>query len=292
MSGLAVSVVIPAHNAADALPRLLASLQAQTLADVAYEIIVVDNASSDDTAAVATRLGARVVTEPRPSRSLARNAGAAAAGAERLAFVDAECEADPGWLAALLACLERHPLVAGPVRIRMPRAPGPLERFDARWRFHQREHVENDGWAASANLGMARDAFEAIGGFDPPYRHIGEDVDLCLRAGAAGFPIGFCADAWISHPAEGSFEALLRRGYRQGWSMTQHFYRLPGPIGNRLYRHPGPVVRGDWALRRFGIDPAGLSPGERRRMTVIARVEYAARMVGSLHAELRPREAR
>jgi glycosyltransferase involved in cell wall biosynthesis len=287
-----ISVVVPAHNAAGALPRLLASLDAQTLDRSSFEVVVVDNASVDETATAATKGGARVVSEARPSRSRARNAGVAAARSDRVAFIDAECRADPGWLSGVLACLEKTPLVAGPVRVELPATPSPLERFDHMWRFHQREHVERDGWAASANLAITREAFEAIGGFDPAYRHIGEDVDLCLRAGAAGYPIGFCAGAWISHPAEGSLEAMLRRGYRQGWSMVQHHYRLPGEIGGRLHFHPGPLVRGDWALRRFGVDPASFSPEERRAMLRLGRLEYAARMVGSLHAELSPRRAR
>jgi GT2 family glycosyltransferase len=284
------TVVIPARNASAALPRLLASLGAQTVDD--FEVVVVDNASTDDTAAVAARLGARVVAEPRTSRARARNAGAAAAVGERIAFIDAECTAEPGWLEALLRCLERAPLVAGPVRVRTSAAPGLLERFDVMWRFHQRQHVEADGWAASANLAIARSAFDAIGGFDPAYVHIGEDVDLCLRAGAAGYRIAFCPDASISHPAEDSLQATLRRAYRQGWSMVQHHHRLPGPIGGRLHLHPGPLVRGDWALRRFGIDPDALEPAERRRMMRLARLEYAARMAGSLHAQLSPRRAR
>jgi GT2 family glycosyltransferase len=275
-----------------ALPRLLASLSSQAFSSDAFEVVVVDNASTDDTSRVAAEGGARVVSELRASRSLARNAGVAAAWGDRIAFIDAECEADPGWLAALVGCLERSPLVAGPVRLRLPSRPGLLERFDALWRFHQREHVQRDGWAASANLGITREAFDAIGGFDGAYRHIGEDVDLCLRAGAAGYPIAFCDDAWVTHPAEGSWDALLRRGYRQGWSMTQHFHRLPGAVGDRVYRHPGPLVRGDWALRRLGADPETLDPVERRRMLRVARLEYAARMVGSLHAELSPGRAR
>ena len=286
------SVVIPAHNAADALPSLLHSLEAQTLSRDAFEVVVVDNASTDTTAAVAASGGARVVSEPRPSRARARNAGVGAALGDRIAFVDAECEADPGWLEALLRCLDRSPVVAGPVRLRLPAAPNALERFDVLWRFHQREHVERDGWAASANLAVTRAAFDAVGGFDPSYRQIGEDVDLCLRAGAAGYPIAFCADAWISHPAEGSLAAMLRRGYRQGWSMVQHHHRLPGRIGGLLDRHPGPLVRGDWGLRRFGIDPDALPADERRRMMLLARAEYAARMVGAAHAELSPRRAR
>jgi GT2 family glycosyltransferase len=286
------SVVIPARNAAAALPALLRSLRAQTVGREDFEVVVVDNASADDTAAVAARAGARVVSVPRPNRSRARNAGAAAALADRIAFVDAECEADPGWLAALLRCLDNAPLVAGPVCLRLPASPSVLERFDALWRFNRREHVEREGWAASANLGITREAFAAVGGFDPSYRQIGEDVDLCLRSGAAGYRIAFCPDAWISHPAEASWRAMLRRGYGQGWSMVQHQRRLPGPIGARLVRHPGPLVRGDWPLRRLGIDPTSLPAAERRRLMLVARIEYAARMVGSLHAELSPMRAR
>ena len=74
--------------------------------------------------------------------------------------------------------------------------------------------------------------------------------------------------------------------------MVQHRHRLPGPVGGRLHLHPGPLVRGDWALRRFGIEPDALDPAERRRMLRLARLEYAARMAGSLHAELSPRRAR
>ena len=207
--------------------------------------------------------------------------------------MDAECEADPGWLAALLRCLDRAPVVAGPVRLRLPATPNALERFDGLWRFHQREHVERDGWAASTNLALTREAFDAVGGFDPTYREIGEDVDLCLRAGAAGHPIAFCADAWIAHPAEGS-----RRGScaaataRAGpWSNTTTGSRVG--IGGLLDRHPGPLVRGDWALRRFGIDPDALPAGEAAADDGAGAGQVdAARMVGAARAELIPRRAR
>jgi GT2 family glycosyltransferase len=284
-----IAVVIPARDAAAVLPRLLASLAEQTLARREFEVVVVDNASRDATAAVARSHGARVVHEPRPSRAGARNAGVAATDAPRIAFVDAECEAEPGWLEALDACLDEAPLAAGPVGLRMPQAPGALERFDALWRFDQRLHVERDGWAASANLGIRREAFEEIGGFDAAYRQIGEDVDLCLRAGKAGHELAYCPRARVWHPAEGDLLAMLRRAYRHGWSSAQHRRRVDGQVGERVHRHPGPLVRGDWALRRLDVEPDRLEPAERRAMLRLARLEYAARMSGSLAAALRPR---
>jgi GT2 family glycosyltransferase len=129
---------------------------------------------------------------------------------------------------------------------------------------------------------MRRDAFQALGGFDPAYRHIGEDVDLCLRARAAGHDLRFCERAIVRHDAETRLGPVLRRAFRHGWSSNQHHHRLPMRVGWRHWRHPLPSVRGDWALARFGVDPS-----EHRDLRWIARAEYAARVAGSALAELR-----
>src|SRR4051812_33022650 len=168
-----ISVVIPVRDGASSLPTLLDSLASQDLDDDRYEVIVVDNASRDATAEVAAARGARVIHEPRPNRSGARNAGARAAGSDVLAFVDADCRAAPGWLSALLACRGRAPLVAGRVDIETRPTPNSIEQFESRWRFKQEVGV-SQGWAATANLLVEREAFDAIGGFDTTYRHIGE----------------------------------------------------------------------------------------------------------------------
>ena len=110
---------------------------------------------------------------------------------------------------------------------------------------------------------------------------IGEDVDLCLRAGAARYAIGFCADAWISHPAEGYLTALMRRGYRQGWSISSTS-PPSGPDRRRARPPPGPA-----RARRLGVAPVRHRPdalaAEERAMMLLARTEYAARMVGAPH---------
>lgn len=285
MSAPEASVVVPARDAAGTLPRLLEALLGAGAGGI--EVVVVDNGSRDGTAEVAERGGARVVWEPRPSRALARNRGAATALSRRLLFCDADCVPEPGWTDALCACLERRPLAAGPVRLRTASPPRAVERFEVMWRFRQEEAVRDAGWAASANLAFRREAFEALGGFDPAYRRIGEDVDICVRAARAGLELRYCPEALVEHDAEARLLGVLARGARHGWSSTQHHYRLGGGLGRRYWRHPLPVVRGDWALRRFGLGPGFLPPGEWRRMLWIARAEYAARVVGSTWAELR-----
>src|SRR5687768_800553 len=97
---MSITVIIPARDAARVLPRTLAALTG------AAEVVVVDNGSRDATAAVALGHGARVVRHPVPSRPGARNAGAATASTDHLAFLDADCVPDPGWLEALEVCLD------------------------------------------------------------------------------------------------------------------------------------------------------------------------------------------
>ena len=283
-SSPAVSVIVPVRNGADTLPPLLESIDAQTLPRDRFEVIVVDNDSSDATAAVAATHGATVVREPIANRSRARNRGAAAASARLYAFTDADCVADPRWLEGLLACSDRAPLVAGEVELRAGGSPNAIERFESLWRFGQASWVEQ-GWAATANLLVRAEAFDAIGGFDPSWRHIGEDVDFCLRARDAGYGLGYCADAVVGHRAERAWHPFLRRLFLHGYSVNQVHYRWG--IGGRAWRAPGPAVRGDFALREIGHTPDGFDAAEWRRMARIARAGYAARVAGSLWGEIR-----
>jgi GT2 family glycosyltransferase len=278
-----LSVIVPVRNGADSLPPLLRSLEAQTLGRERFEVVVVDNDSSDGTADAAAAHGAKVVHEPIANRSRARNRGAAAAGSSLYAFTDADCVAHPEWLERLLRCADRAPLVAGEVELRVSERPNAIERYESLWRFGQRAWVEQ-GWAATANLLVRADAFQAIEGFDPTWRHIGEDVDFCFRARAAGFELGYCSEAIVDHRGETELRPFLRRFFLHGYSVNQVFYRWGA--GYRAWRSPAPAVMGDRALRDVGHSPESFEPREWRRMAHLARMGYAARVVGSVWAEI------
>jgi GT2 family glycosyltransferase len=278
-----LSVIVPVRNGAESLPPLLRSLDAQTLPRERFEVIVVDNASTDGTAEVAARHGAEVVHEPIANRSRARNRGAAAASTRLYAFTDADCVARPRWLEALLGCADRAPLVAGEVELDVGERPNRIERYERLWRFGQRAWVEQ-GWAATANLLVHAEAFDSVSGFDPSWRHIGEDVDFCWRARDAGHGLGYCPDAVVGHHGESELRPFLRRLFLHGYSVNQVHYRWGA--GYQTWRRPRPALWGDRALREIGHAPDAFERAEWRRMARLARLGYAARVAGSAWAEL------
>ncbi len=279
-----ISVIVPVRNGEASLPPLLRSLEEQTLPRDDFEVIVVVNGTTDRSAEVARAHGATVVTDPVGNRSRARNTGARTAGTDLFAFTDGDCVATPQWLERLVGCAGRAPLVAGPVETTTGDPPNAIERFEQRWRFGQEAWV-SQGWAATANLLVHRAAFEAVGGFDTTYRHIGEDADFCLRAGRAGHGIAFCPDATILHDAERTLRPFLRRSFVHGYSVNQCFHRLG--VGYQAWREPGRAVRGDDAMEILGWSRDGTEPDEWQRMLRLARLSYAMRVAGSAWAELR-----
>jgi GT2 family glycosyltransferase len=277
-----ISVVVPAWNAGGVLPGLLAALAEQT---AEHELILVDTGSTDDTIALAEAAGARVVASPKRNRSLARNLGVEAASGQLIAFTDADCVPVPGWIAALAGCLGSSPLASGPVRIRTRPEPNRAERFDRLWRYPQERYVAA-GVATSANLGIRRDAFDAIGGYDPRFHH-GEDTDLCLRAADAGFGLAWCPDAEVGHPAATGLREVARRGFEHGASARRLARAYPGRAGRRYWTAPGGLVRRGAALRALSVEPV-----DDRGVELAARVDYGARMAGSLWAEVARRAVR
>ena len=196
MSVPAVSVVIPARDAAATLPATLAALAAQELTD-AFEVLVVDDGSSDATAAVAAAHPVVTVVLPGAGAGpgAARNVGIAMARAPVIAVTDADCAPAPGWLAAGLAALAAGAdVVQGRVAPAAPR--GPWDRS-----------VAVDGPSAlyeTANLFVRTDGLQAVGGFEPWLRprrskELGEDVWLGWRLRRAGARVAFASGAVVHH---------------------------------------------------------------------------------------------
>jgi glycosyltransferase involved in cell wall biosynthesis len=209
--------VVPAWNRPEDIRRCLAGLAAQTLPAEAFEIIVVDNGSTDETPEVARSVpGVTVLIESRPGSYAARNTGLAAARGRYVAFTDSDCTPDPRWLEAALTAAEAGPpgLVAGRVAFE---APGPQgmsasEAFERAFGFDQEKNVRN-GVAATANWLVERELVAGLGGFRADLKS-GGDFELARRIGATGHPIRYAADAVVYHPARVTFAELSAKARR------------------------------------------------------------------------------
>jgi len=190
------SVIVPVRDGAAHLPALLAALAAQTHAPL--EVIVADDGSTDDSVAIAEAAPVvdAVVRSAGRGPGAARNAAAAAARGDVLAFTDADCMPAPRWLEAGLAAMADADLVQGAVAPPRDVAVGPWDRTI---------RVSTDhGLFETANLLIRRDLFERLGGFEPwlqpsDGKELGEDVWLGWRARRAGARVAFAADALVHH---------------------------------------------------------------------------------------------
>lgn len=173
-----ISVIIPAWNEARELPATLANLR-DVLAERSEpaELIVVDNASDDATAAVAAAGGARVVTEPHRQIARARNTGARAARGQLLLFIDADTRPPATLVHTALDLLRSGQCCGGGGHLRFEDGSNALLRIGANaWN----RLASGLGLGAGCFLFATRDAFAAIGGFDEHY-YAGEEIGFSRR---------------------------------------------------------------------------------------------------------------
>jgi len=255
-----VSVIVPVRNDAAGLTNLLPALLAQTYPRRRIEILVVDNGSRDESFAVAERYAAahpgmvRALVEDRVASSYAaRNAGLRAATGQILAFTDADCTPDPGWIAAGVRALDETPadLAGGRVIFTLPPRPSAAALHDAITNLRTGHTIATQGSAATANLFVRRQVVEALGPF-PAHLRSGGDAIWTHRAARAGHRLTYAPDALVSHPPR-ELGPLLRKCARVGQGQPA------------VWRELG-YTRGRAALALLG----GLRPPSARRLRAMA----------------------
>lgn len=213
-----VSVVVASYNAERTLKACLESLQQLDYPD--YEVILVDDGSTDRTQAIAADFPrARYIPHPRNfGLSVARNTGIAAATGEIVAFTDADCRVDEDWLYYLVGELldSDFAAVGGPnllppddsaVAAAVMASPGGPAHVMLNDRVA--EHIPG------CNMAFYKWALVGLGGFDPIFERAGDDVDVCWRLQQAGWNIGFSAAGFVWHYRRSTIRDYLKqqRGY-------------------------------------------------------------------------------
>ncbi len=241
-SALAFSVIIPCRNHAAALSRCLDSVLSQRLEEP-FEVLVVDSAADDEVVEVVARHpGARIVRSAQPLLpGPARNLGARNAHGAHLAFIDADCTAAEGWLAAALPVLkEGARVVGGAVLDGEPWHP--VATIDNLMQFSDlapRRPRAVSRLLPACNLAIAFGDFSLLGGFPQDAPAAGEDIVFCNRA-AQRWPdrVVFCPAMRVRH--------FGRSTLRQLWSHQQTFGYARGAMSLEL--RPAYRRLGRWAI--------------------------------------------
>lgn len=196
----------------EALDRCLASVCTQEI-DGRFEVIVVDNGSRQLPHAVIARYpGVQLLVETTPGPGPARNTGVKASVAPWLLFIDADCRAERGWLAAALAALAPAGdagVVGGDVRLDYADTARltPVEAYEGVFAYRQKLYITRRNFSGTGNLAMHRRVHARVG----PFAGIGlaEDVDWGTRATAAGLRIQYVDAMRAYHPARPDVESLI-----------------------------------------------------------------------------------
>jgi GT2 family glycosyltransferase len=251
-----MTVAVCSYNGSATLRECLEG--AARLRYPSYEVIVVSDGSTDDTAEIARSFeGVRVIETGQRGLSAARNTAMAAAGSEIVAFIDDDAIPDPDWLTHLAAAFasERYVAAGGPnvpppgsgrVAQCVANAPGgPTHVLIA---DREAEHIPG------CNMAIRKQALQELGGFDAQFRAAGDDVDACWRLLEAGGQIAFSPGAVVCHHrrrsvrgylrqqrAYGKAEALLERKHPEKYSAAGHV-----AWDGRLYGNGSAQHRGGW----------------------------------------------
>jgi glycosyltransferase involved in cell wall biosynthesis len=236
MTGPSITVVIACRNAEQTLATQLEALAGQDC-HVPWDVVLVDNGSTDRSVEIACRYADRLalcIVDARHCHGpgQARNVGVKAARGSLVAFCDADDEVAPGWLQAMVHALDDHPLVAGRFEGERLNDPETLRARPVPQQSGLQTAVHGAALphAGAGNLGIRRDVFLALGGFDPQLRWL-EDTDLCWRAQMAGIPLWFEPDALLHMRLRDSLRGNARQGWEYGRAYAVLEQRYPTAHG-------------------------------------------------------------
>lgn len=232
---LFVSIIIPCFNEEEYIGRCIDSIKHQHY-EGKYEIIVVDNGSTDDTLKIIKDKGITLEHAKKKGPAPVKNKGIERARGEILVFIDGDCVAAEDWLNNIVSGFKNQHTgcVAGEIMADERKNLSVLEQFlNKKGYLSQKQHVEHPflPYAATANTAYRREVFDKIGFFDESL-FVGEDADFSWRMHLfTNYKVTYIPEAMVFHPYESSLKNLFYQKIRHASGSVKTYKKY------RKYRH-------------------------------------------------------
>lgn len=224
-----ISVVIPAHNASSTIAQCVQALQKQTVAPSAYEIIVVDDGSADETARLATEAGAKVIYhEKKRGAAAARNSGIEIARGGIVCFTDADCQPKSDWIEQIIRPFDDPDIVGckGVYATRQQDVAARFVQIEYEDKYDLLRLQPRIDFIDTYSAAYRRSVLVANGGFDEHIFFV-EDQELSFRLAARGYQMIFQPTAVVYHLHSNSVSAYFRKKFMIGYWKAQVVRRFP-----------------------------------------------------------------
>jgi glycosyltransferase involved in cell wall biosynthesis len=241
-----VSVIIPVYNAEATVRESLASVFAQSYPSRQYEVIVIDDGSTDGSSNIIKQFHARLIEQANAGAASARNAGIKNARGELIIFLDSDCRVNPGWIDLHVREHIKNQAagcIGGAFTIPDLKTTAFFELCDyySSW-YEQNPKCPPDSdyeYLPSTNISFKKSVLETIGGFCAILK-TGEDVEICQRIRKEGRQVLFRPHIQVYHFGRNSFIGFLKHHYRWGRHVPLVRRRGTGLRFNFLFR-PNPL---------------------------------------------------
>jgi glycosyltransferase involved in cell wall biosynthesis len=234
-----VSVIVPAYNARKTIGQCIEALLSQKYQRENYEVIVIDDGSTDGTAEAVKTYPVKYIYQRNQGPATARNAGVREAQGEIILFTDSDCVPSDNWIAEMIKPFEDKEVVAvkGSYKTRQKSMVARFAQIEFEERFEMLKKTESIDMVDTYSAGYRKEIFLQMGGFDPYFPVANnEDTELSYRMSKLGYKMVFNPDAIVyhlNHPS--SIRRYTRLKFWRGYWRTVVYKRFPDKMIKDTY---------------------------------------------------------
>ena len=224
------SIIIPAYNSEKTLFSCMESIEEQSVSKEDYEVIVVDDGSTDSTAAIAQKFNIKYIYQTNQGPASARNKGVRSAIGDIVLFTDSDCIADHNWIREMVKPFSDPEIIGvkGAYKTKQKELAAKFAQAEFEDRYDLLLKNSNIDMIDTYSAAFRKDVFLNIGGFDQSFPVANnEDTDLSYRLAASGYKLVFNPNAFVYHKHPDTLMKYLKIKFWRGYWRMVVYSRYP-----------------------------------------------------------------